>query len=100
MEGIRTDGFDEGGSRQPSPHPDGDREQVVLTKADLDNHLPILMATANSWTQLKHHGINRILVSAEYMPMFMKMIEKKRLVGRRGHQEGKHKSVLDDVRMI
>jgi hypothetical protein len=68
---------------------------VFLTPEDLPMIRPRIEQLAMTW-QPPRRGINRVFVSEEYKPWVHSVISKKRHVERRGHQEGKHKCIVDE----
>lgn len=68
---------------------------VFLNPEDLPLVRPRIEEMALTW-QPPRKGINRVFVSEEYKPWVHSVISKKRHVERRGHQEGKHKCIVDE----
>jgi hypothetical protein len=68
---------------------------VFLRPEDLQAHRATIQEMAVAW-QPPRRGINRVFVSEEFKPWVYSVIMTKRRVEKRGHQEGKHKCVVND----
>jgi hypothetical protein len=68
---------------------------VILNPGDLEALRPHIENMALSW-EAPRRGINRVFVSDEFKPWVHTVITTKRHVENRGHQEGKHKCVVNE----